>query len=63
MYEHVGIVGATSHSGRRIFITKLAISGVNVNVIAEEVGHSFIAITQCYIDVNDDLISKALELL
>ena len=59
----VGIVGATSHSGRRTFITKLATSGVSVRVIAEAVGHSSIATTQRYIDVNDELISNAVELV
>ena len=63
LYERVGIVGATSHSGRRTFITKLATSGVSVRVIAEAVGHSSIATTQRYIDVNDELISNAVELV
>ena len=63
LYERVGIVGASSHSGRRTFITKLATSGVSVRVIAEAVGHSSIATTQRYIDVNDDLISSAVELV
>ena len=48
------MTGATSHSGRRTFITKLATSGVSVRVIAEAVGHSSIATTQRYIDVNDE---------
>ena len=61
LYERVGIIGASSHSGRRTFITKLATSGVSVRVIAEAVGHSSIATTQRYIDVNDDLISNAVE--
>ena len=63
LYEQVGIVGATSHSGRRTFITKLATSGVSVRVIAEAVGHSSIATTQRYIDVNDELIGNAVELV
>lgn len=63
LYERVGIVGATSHSGKRTFITKLATSGVIVRVIAEAVGHSSIATTQRYIDVNDELISNAVELV
>ena len=45
LYERVGIVGASSHSGRRTFITKLATSGISVRVIAEAVGHSSIATT------------------
>jgi len=63
LYERVGIVGASSHSGRRTFITKLATSGVNVRVIAEAVGHSNISITNRYIEINDDLIGNAVETL
>jgi integrase/recombinase XerD len=63
LYARVGIVGATSHSMRRTFITKLATSGVSVRVIAEAVGHASIATTQRYIDVNDELISNAVELV
>ena len=59
----VGVVGASSHSGRRFFITKMSISGVSVRVIAEAVGHASIATTQRYIDVNDELISNAVELV
>ena len=63
LYARVGIVGASSHSGRRTFITKLATSGVSVRVIAEAVGHSSIVQTQRYIDVNDELIGNAVELV
>jgi integrase/recombinase XerD len=63
LYARVGIVGASLHSGRRTFITKLAISGVSVRVIAEAVGHSSIVQTQRYIDVNDELIGNAVELV
>lgn len=63
LYARCSIIGASSHSGRRTFITKLATSGVSVRVIAEAVGHSSIATTQRYIDVNDELISNAVELV
>ena len=63
LYDRVGVVGASSHSGRRTFITKLATSGVSVRVIAEAVGHSNITTTSRYIDVNDELISNAVELV
>ena len=63
IYERVGIIGASSHSGRRTFITRLATSGVSVRVIAEAVGHSSIATTQRYIDINDELVSNAVELV
>ena len=63
MYDRVGVVGASSHSGRRTFSTKLATSGGSVRVIAEAVGHASISTTQRYIDVNDELISNAVELV
>lgn len=62
-YARAGIVGASSHSGRRGMITKLAASGVSVRVIAEIVGHANIGTTQRYIDVNDEMMSNAVELV
>ena len=58
-----GHKGATSHSGRRSFITELASKGVGVRVLAELSGHRSIATTQRYIDVNDDMLRKAVELV
>ena len=63
LYDRVGVVGASSHSGRRTFITKLATSGVSVRVIAEAVGHTSIATTQRYIDLNDELIGNAVDII
>ena len=63
LYERVGIVGASSHSGRRTFITKLATSGVSVRVISELASHKSIQTTQRYIDINDELMSNAVELV
>ncbi|MDC1521636.1 tyrosine-type recombinase/integrase, partial [Planktomarina temperata] len=48
-----GLKGATSHSGRRTYITKLANAGINVRLLAELAGHKHISTTQRYIDVND----------
>ena len=48
---------------RHTYITKLSTSGASVRVIAEAVGHSSIVSTQRSIDVNDDLISNAVELV
>lgn len=59
-YRNVGIVGASSHSGRRTFITTLANKGVGVRVLA---GHSSITTTQAYIDVNDEMKRSAVELI
>ena len=55
--------GATSHTPRRTFITRLANKGVGVRVLAELVGHSSISVTQRYIDVNDAQLARAVELL
>ena len=63
LYEQVGIKHATSHSGRLTFITKLANSEVNVRVIAELASYKSIQTTQRYIDVNDDMMRNACELI
>lgn len=63
LYQRAGIEGASSHSGRRTFITNLAAKGVSVRVLAALAGHRSIATTQRYIDVNDDMKRKAVELV
>ncbi len=63
LYRRAGIEGASSHSGRRTFITNLAAKGVGVRVLASLAGHRSIATTQAYIDVNDDQKRKAVELV
>ena len=62
LYRSAHIDGATSHSGRRTFITTLANKGVSVRLLASLVGHKNISTTQCYIDVNDDMERRAVEL-
>jgi integrase/recombinase XerD len=63
LYRKAGIAGASSHSGRRSFITNLAAKGVGVRVLASLAGHRSIAVTQKYIDVNDEMIRNAVELV
>ena len=63
LYKRVGISGGSSHSGRRTFITTLANKGVSVRLLASLVRHSNIATTQRYIDVNDDMKRRAVELI
>lgn len=62
IYNRAGIEGATSHSGRRSFITTLASKGIGVRVLASLAGHRSIATTQAYIDVNDEMKRFAVEL-
>ena len=62
-YKRAGINGASSHSGRRSFITSLASKGIGVRVLASLAGHKSIMVTQQYIDVNDDMKRNAVELI
>jgi integrase/recombinase XerD len=63
LYKRAGIVGASSHSTRRTFITNLAAHGVGVRVIMGLSGHRALSSVQCYIDCNDDQKRKAIELV
>jgi integrase/recombinase XerD len=63
LYKRAGVDGASSHSGRRTFITNLASKGVGVRVLMSLSGHKNISTTQAYIDVNDDMKRKAVELV
>jgi integrase/recombinase XerD len=59
IYERAGIVGASSHSGRRWFMTELARAGVHPRIIQKRAGHSSLATTQRYIDVTPDQERRA----
>lgn len=63
LYRDAGIEGASSHSGRRSFITNLASKGGGVRVLMSLAGHRSMATTQLYIDVNDAMKRAAVELL
>lgn len=63
LFRKAGIDGASSHSGRRSFITKLAHSGISTKVIMELAGHKHLNTTQKYIEVNDEMNRAAVEVL
>jgi integrase/recombinase XerD len=63
LFRNAGIAGASSHTMRRSFITNLATKGIGVRVLASLAGHRSIAVTQKYIDVNDDMKRNAVELI
>jgi integrase/recombinase XerD len=63
LFRNVGIDGASSHSPRRTAITNLADKGVSVRVLQSIARHANISTTQCYIDVNDAMKRKAIELI
>lgn len=62
-YKNAGLSGATSHSGRRSFITTLANKGVGVRVLMSLAGHRNIGTTQRYIDLNDQMLKVAVNLI
>lgn len=63
LYKNAGISGGSSHSGRKFFITTLANKGIGVRILASLAGHRSIAVTQRYIDVNDEQKRNAVELI
>jgi integrase/recombinase XerD len=63
LFKRAGVAGASSHSMRRSFITTLASKGIGVRVLASLAGHRSISVTQRYIDVNDDMLRRAVELM
>ena len=62
-YHNAGISGASSHSGRRSFLTTLANKGIGVRILASLAGHRSIAVTMKYLDANDDMKRNAVELI
>ena len=63
LYRRAGIDGASSHSGRRSFNSKLAQSGVSAKVIMGLAGHRHLGTTQRYFEVNDEMKRAAVEIL
>ena len=63
LYKLAGIGGASSHSGRRQFVTELADKGINARVVQILARHKHISTTQRYIDVNDNKLRAAIELV
>ena len=62
-YEKAGIKGASSHSGRRQFITTLAENQINIRVIQALARHRHLNTTMRYIDINDVKLQNAVEVV
>lgn len=62
-YRAAGLTNASSHSGRRSFLTGLAHKGVNVRVLAALAGHRSISTTQRYIEVGEHQLRAAVEMV
>lgn len=52
LYKQAGIIGASSHSGRRSFATKLIEGGVDIKAVSRLMGHSSISMTAQYVEDN-----------
>ena len=63
IYRRAGVDGATSHSGRRSFITALSGKGIGVRVLAALAGHRSLSSIMAYIDASDDMKRAAVELI
>jgi integrase/recombinase XerD len=62
-FQQAKILGASTHSMRRTFVTRLHENNTPVKVISHMVGHSNIATTSGYIDINERQIEEALKSL
>lgn len=62
-YKLAGLSNASSHSGRRSFITTLSSRGVSVRVLAALAGHKNISTTQRYIEVGEHQLRAAVEMV
>jgi len=63
IYRMAGIDGASSHSGRRQFVTQLADRGINARLVQVLARHKHLSTTQRYIDVNESKLRGAIELI
>ena len=58
MYRAVGLDGASSHSGRRTFATKLIENGVAITNVQKLLGHKNVQTITLYIQENPMLLGK-----
>jgi integrase/recombinase XerC len=67
LYHGLGLDGCSSHSGRRTFVTRAAISAVKVGASLRDVqqmaGHSSLQTTQRYIEGSSDAKKKLVDLI
>ena len=61
-YKAAGIIGASSHSGRRTFITRLIEKGVDIKAVSRLAGHANIGTTAIYIEDNPERLKRIAEI-
>jgi integrase/recombinase XerD len=62
LYEGAGIEGASSHSGRRTFLTTLANKGTAIHILKTLAGHRSISTTAAYLYSSPSQLKAAVEL-
>lgn len=62
-FERVGIVGASSHSCRRTALTTMHSAGVPLRVLQEISGHKDLGALQRYLEVTEEEIAEAVNVL
>lgn len=66
-YHDIGLLGCSSHSGRRTFITnaarKIGIVGGSLRDVQMLAGHSSLTVTQQYIDGDSEARTKVIDLI
>ncbi|HAU3914772.1 TPA: site-specific integrase, partial [Legionella pneumophila] len=58
LYDKAGIIGASSHSGRRTFITRLIEQGADIKAVSRLAGHANIVTTAIYVEDNPDRLKR-----
>lgn len=55
LYRDVGLVGCSSHSGRRTFATRYLRRGGNIKDLQKLLGHEEITSTECYLELSTNV--------
>jgi integrase/recombinase XerD len=63
LYEGAGLEGASSHSGRRTFLTNLANKGTSIHILKTLAGHRSIQTTATYLYSSPSQLKAADELV
>ena len=63
LYKAVGIEGASSHSGRRGWLTAMADKGTSIHILKTLAGHQSISTTAVYLYSSPSQLKRAVELV
>jgi integrase/recombinase XerD len=63
LYQLAGFTGASSHSGRRTFATRLIEKGIDIKAVSRLMGHAAISMTAQYVEDNPLRLKRIAEAL